>query len=75
MANQPDIYKRQILLRISHETYYRLLHLAGGDRSRVVTVIRQILAAHVEDVELTADDFQNIIEDIKANEIRKEKMK
>lgn len=75
MANQPDVNKRQILLRISHETYYKLLHLAGGDRARVVTVIRQILAAHVEDVELTADDFQRILEDIKANEIKKERMK
>lgn len=75
MANQPDINKRQILLRISHETYYKLLRLAGGDRSRVVTVIRQILAAHVEDVELTAEDFEKILEDVRANAAKKEKMK
>lgn len=74
MANQPDINKRQILLRIPHEIYYRLLKLAGGDRSRVVVVIRQIIAAHVEDVVLTSDDFEQIAADIRANAAKREKM-
>lgn len=74
MPNQPDINKKQIQLRLSIETYHRLLRLAGGDRSRVQTVIRQILAAHVEDVELTVEEHEQIIAEIKANQQKREGM-
>lgn len=53
MPNQPDVEKRLIGIRISIETYYKLLRLAGGKKSEVHNVIRKILAAQVEPIELT----------------------
>ncbi|MBQ9693909.1 MAG: hypothetical protein IJV69_04055 [Kiritimatiellae bacterium] len=73
MANQPDINKKQIQLRLSIETYHKLLRLAGGDKSRVQTVIRQILVAHVEDVELTLEEREAILLEIKQNAAKREK--
>lgn len=53
MANQPDPNKKLVGVRVSLETYYKLLRLAGGEPSKVAEVIRKILAAQVEDIELT----------------------
>lgn len=67
MANQPDVEKRLIGIRISVETYYKLLRLAGGNKAEVHNVIRKILAAQVESIELTEEEREEILNEIRRN--------
>lgn len=67
MANQPDPNKKLVGVRVSLETYHKLLRLAGGEPSKVAEVIRKILAAQVEDIELTIHEHKAIIAELEAN--------
>ena len=67
MPNQPDPGKRLVCIRISIETYYKLLRLAGGRKSEVHDVIRRILAAQVEHIELTEEEREEILAEIRRN--------
>ena len=75
MANQPDVEKRLIGLRLSVETYYKLLHLANGEKAEVPNVIRKILAAQVEDVELSLKERREILEEIERNREKQGRIK
>ena len=75
MSNQPDVEKKLIGIRISVETYYKLLRLAGGKRAKVHDVIRKILAAQVEDIELTESEREAILEEIRNNKTKQGRMK
>lgn len=68
MPNMPDVNKKLIGVRISLETYYKLLRLAGGSPAKVAEVIRAIVAARVEPIELTLEERQAIIEEVMRNQ-------
>ena len=67
MPNQPNVNNHLIGVRVSVETYHKLLRLAQGVASRVPGIVRAIVAAKVEPIELTLDEQRAVLAEIEEN--------
>ena len=70
MANQPDINKRQITVRVSREYYRRVERLAAERKMNVIDYLRWLIWKETDRIPLTKEDY-DIIEREKKQALRK----
>ena len=71
MANQPDTNNRVLSLRIPRELYSQLRKEAANRKMGMAAFIRHILHEEVLDVELTAEELQQIAREVERAEQRR----
>ena len=65
MPGMPDINKRNLGVQISRELYYQLKREAKEHRLDLAVYVRMILSEAVKDVELTEEDIDKIMKEIR----------
>ena len=68
MANQPDTNNRVLSLRIPRELYCQLKKEAVSRKMEMAAFIRHVLHEEVLDVELTAEELQQIAKEVERAE-------
>ena len=68
MANKPDTNNRVLSLRIPRELYYQLKKEAIIRKMEMAAFVRHILHEEVLDVELTAEELQQITKEVERAE-------